>query len=160
VNLLSVSLRYTGLDGEPRAIQPQAFALPVFAAPTFNAINEDELVVRRVSELEAAELQLRARKAAMRGDWDTVMQLLRRAEKLGAENPWIEAIVVELRKLAERRDEAMFAKESAYGSRKLNARLASRHESGTVFDAPVPAAYLRRKSSQGKGDDRSARKPG
>jgi len=160
VHLLSISLRYSGLDGEPRAIQPQAFALPVFPASAFNAIAEDELVVRRVSELEAAELQLKARKAAMRGDWDTVMQLLRRAEKLGVDNPWIAAIIVELRKLADRRDEAMFAKESAYGSRKMHARLASRHESGSAFDAPAAAAYLRRKSSQGKGEDPSVRKPG
>ena len=77
---LSISLRYTSLDGEPRAIQPQDFALPVFPASSFNAIAEDELVVQRVSELEAAELQLKARKAAMRGDWETVMQLLRRAD--------------------------------------------------------------------------------
>lgn len=158
VPLLSVSLRYTSLDGKPRAIKPQSFALPVFPAPTFNAIAEDELVVRRVSELEAAELQLKARKAAMRGDWDRVMQLLRTAEKLGADNPWIAAIVVELRKLADRRDEAMFAKESAYGSRRMHSRLASRQEPGTAFDAPSAAPYLRRKPNQGKGEDPSVRK--
>lgn len=160
VPLVSVSLRYTGLDGEPRAILPQAFTLPVFPASAFNAIAEDELVVRRVSELEAAELQLKARKAAMRGDWELVAQLLRRAEKLGADNPWIAAIVAELRKLADRRDEAMFAKESAYGSRRMHSRLASRHESSVDFDVPPPAPYLRRKSSQGKGEDRSAPKSG
>lgn len=159
ISLAHISLRYTGLDGEPRAIQPQLFTLPVFPATAFNAIAEDELVVQRVSELEAAELQLKARKAAMRGDWEAVMQLLRRAEKLGIDNPWIAAIVVELRKLAERRDEAMFAKESAYGSRRMHSRLASSHESTSDLARPAPAAYLRRKSSQGKGEDRSAPGP-
>jgi len=151
VTLGTIALRYTGIDGEPRAIQPQACALPVLPASAFGAISDDELVLRRMSELEAADLQVKARRAAMAGDWDTVMRLLRKAEKLGSDNPWIAAVVVELRKLAERRDEAMFAKASAYGSQRMQSRLAAREEIG---DANVgeQATYLRRKSHQGRGD--------
>jgi Ca-activated chloride channel family protein len=148
--LLAVSLRYVGIDGEPRAIQPQSLALPVLPASAFNAISEDELVVRRCGELEAAELQQKARLSAMRGDWEAVMALLQRAERLGAENPWIAAALVELRKLAERRDDVMFAKESAFSSMRMSNRLAARDESADVFDSP--ASYLRRKSNQGKGE--------
>ena len=128
VTLGTIALRYTGIDGEPRAIQPAACTLPVLPASAFGAISEDELVLRRVGELEAAEIQLKARHAAMNGEWDTVMRLLRKAEKLGVDNPWIAAVVVELRKLAERRDQAMFSKASAYGSRRMQSRLAVRDE--------------------------------
>ncbi len=151
VTLGTIALRYTGIDGEPRAIQPQACALPVLPASAFGAISDDELVLRRMSELEAADLQVKARRAAMAGDWDTVMRLLRKAEKLGTDNPWIAAVVVELRKLAERRDEAMFAKASAYGSQRMQSRLAARDESGDANIAGAPT-YLRRKSHQGRSD--------
>jgi Ca-activated chloride channel family protein len=154
--LLTLALRYTGLDGEPRAIQPQSLALPVLPASAFHAIAEDELVVRRVGELEAAELQQRARLSAMRGDWSAVMALLQRAERLGAENPWIAAALVELRQLAERRDDVMFAKESAFSSVRMQGRLAAVSETRDGLDA-APASYLRRKSAQGKGEPPAAR---
>ncbi len=141
VTLGTIALRYTGIDGEPRAIQPQACALPVLPASAFGAISDDELVLRRMSELEAADLQVKARRAAMAGDWDTVMRLLRKAEKLGSDNPWIAAVVVELRKLAERRDEAMFAKASAYGSqrRERNVRSFCRQRAEVPFVDDAPA---------------------
>ncbi len=159
VTLGTIALRYTGIDGEPRAIQPEACTLPVLPASAFGAITEDELVLRRVGELEAAEIQLKARHAAMNGEWDTVMRLLRKAEKLGVDNPWIAAVVVELRKLAERRDQALFSKASAYGSRRMQSRLAVRDENVDAFDSPPAAPYLRRKSNQGKGDDNKTPSP-
>jgi len=97
VTLGTLALRYLGVDGEPRAIQPQACALPVLPAAAYGAISEDELVLRRMGELDAAELQVKARRAAMSGDWDAVMRLLRKAERLGIDNPWIAAVVAELR---------------------------------------------------------------
>jgi Ca-activated chloride channel family protein len=45
LSLCSFSLRYTTLDGEPRAIQPMSLALPVLPASAFGAIAEDDLVV-------------------------------------------------------------------------------------------------------------------
>jgi hypothetical protein len=103
-------------------------------------------------------LQQKARLSAMRGDWDAVMVLLRRAEKLGADNPWIAATLIELRKLADRRDDVMFAKESAFASRRMASRLAARDEPGDVFDGPAPS-YLRRKQNQGKGEEPSSSQP-
>ncbi|MEY2920723.1 MAG: hypothetical protein RL261_2028 [Pseudomonadota bacterium] len=159
VTLGTIAVRYTGLDGEPRAIQPEAFTLPVLPVAAFGAISEDELVLRRAGELEAAAIQLKARHAAMNGEWDTVMRLLRKAEKLGVDNPWIAAVVVELRKLAERRDQALFSKATAYGSQRMQSRLAVRDENVDAFDAPQAAPYLRRKSNQGKGDDNTPTPP-
>jgi Ca-activated chloride channel homolog len=153
VDVLSVSVRYTGLDGEPRAILPVSLSLPLLPAAAFGAVSEDELVVRRAGELEAAELQQKARSAALRGEWDAVMSLLRRAEKLGADNPWIAETVGELRKLAAQRDEVMFSKQSAYGSVRMQSRLAGADESGNAAPA---ASYLRRKANPGKGEPPSS----
>jgi hypothetical protein len=133
----------------------------VLPAVAFGAISEDELVMRRMGELEAAELQVKARRAAMAGDWDTVMRLLRKAERLGIDNPWIAAVVAELRKLAERRDEAVFAKASAYGSHRMHSRLAVRDEDSALDAARPAATYLRRKPHQGRaeGPDPSSASP-
>ncbi len=150
--LCSFSLRYATLDGEPRAIQPMSLALPALPGSAFGAIAEDELVARRSDELEAAYLQTKARSAALRGDWDAVARSLKRAERIAANNPWVAEALNELRELAARKDEVMFAKESAFSSRKMNSRLALRDEVQTPYGAPAPASYLRRKSSQGKAE--------
>lgn len=160
VHVISVAVRYQGADGEPRAIQPVELALPVLSAAAFAAVAEDALVVRRVGELEAADLQRKAREAAMRGDWQGVGSLLQRAEKLGADNPWIAAVVGELRGLVQRRDGAMFAKQSAYGSLRMSTRLAARAEPRDLDDAVPQPTYLRRKANPGKGEGPPASRPG
>jgi Ca-activated chloride channel family protein len=151
--LLTAEVRYDDLAGEPRAIQPQSLALPAVPASAFGAIAEDPLVKRRAEELDAAQIQRTARDAALRGDWKTVERLLVQVEKLGADNEWVGEIAVELRGLAARRDEAMFAKESMYASRRMASRLASREELHESRDAAVPD-FIRRKSAQGKRDPR------
>jgi Ca-activated chloride channel family protein len=150
--LCSFSVRYTTLDGEPRAIQPVPLALPALPASAFGAIAEDDLVARRTDELEAAYLQTKARAAARRGDWAGVARSLKRAERIAANNPWVAESLNELRELAARKDEVMFAKESAFSARAMNIRLAGRDEMGSAYDAPASAAYLRRKGSQGKAE--------
>jgi hypothetical protein len=150
--LCSFSLRYATLDGEPRAIQPMSLALPALPASAFGAIAEDELVARRADELEAAYLQTKARSAALRGDWDAVARSLKRAERIAANNPWVAEALNELGELAARKDEVMFAKESAFTARKMSSRLAVRQELETPYGAPAPASYLRRKPSQGKAE--------
>jgi Ca-activated chloride channel family protein len=149
LSLCSFSVRYTTLDGEPRAIQPFALALPALPASAFHAIAEDELVARRAGELEAAYLQTKARAAARVGDWAGVESALRKAERAAANNPWVAESVKELRALAAQKDEVMFSKESAFASRRMSTRLAERNESWSV-EAPASAAFLRRKTNQGK----------
>jgi Ca-activated chloride channel family protein len=152
LSLCSFSLRYTTLDGKPRAIQPMSLALPALPASAFGAIAEDEFVARRTDELEAAYLQTKARAAARRGDWAGVAKSLKRAERIAASNPWVAESLNELRELAARKDEVMFAKESAFAARKMSSRLAARDEVQAPCNAPAPAAYLRRKGSQGKAE--------
>ena len=154
--LLTASLRYDDIAGEPRAIQPQSLALPALSASAFGAIAEDALVKRRAEELEAARLQETAREAALQGDWPTVERLMKTIEAFGADNEWVREIVVELRQLARRRDEAMFAKESRYTAQRMTSRLASRDEMVQSLNAPVPD-FIRRKRAQGKRDPRTPR---
>ncbi len=156
LSLCSFSVRYTTLDGEPRAIQPHALALPALPASAFHAIAEDELVARRAGELEAAYLQTKARKAARHGDWAGVESALRKAERAAANNPWVAESVKELRALAAQKDEVMFSKESAFAARKMSTRLAERNESWSV-EAPASASFLRRKTNQGKADPKQPR---
>jgi Ca-activated chloride channel family protein len=150
--LCSFSVRYTTLDGEPRAIQPSALALPALPASAFHAIAEDELVVRRTGELEAAYLQMKARAAARNGDWARVESALRKAERIAANNPWVAASLEELRALAATKDREMFSKESAFAAHRMNTRLAQSQELAADLDAPAAASYLRRKTNQGKGN--------
>ncbi len=154
--LCSFSLRHTTLDGEPRAIQPCALALPALPASTFHAIAEDELVARRAGELEAACLQTKARAATRNGDWVGVESALRKTERAAANNPWVAESVKELRALPAQKDEVMFSKESACASRRMSTRLAERNESWSV-EAPASAAFLRRQTNQGKADPKQPR---
>jgi Ca-activated chloride channel family protein len=154
IALAAFSVRYTTLDGEPRTIPLQSLALPALPASAFNAIAEDELVARRAGELEVARLQGAARTAAQQGDWSAVDVALRRAERFAATNPWVAAALGELRALAARKDDVMFAKESAYSARRMSSRLAAHSELLNAHDAAPSASYLRRKANQGKTDGR------
>lgn len=150
--LASVSLRYTGLDGEPRAIQPRELALAALPTAAYGAVAEDELVMRRADELAVAGLQRRARDSARSGDWNDVGLALRDAEEIGKRNPWVAVAVGELRKLANEKNAAVFAKEAAFGARRMSSRLAPCVEMLVPESSAGSPSYLRRKSAQGKRD--------
>jgi Ca-activated chloride channel family protein len=151
-SLLTASVRYNDMTGEPRAIQPATLALRTLSAAAFGAVAEDELVTRRASELEAAAIQRKARAAAQEGDWDTVMALLARIEKLGENNEWLRAVLMELRILATQRDRVMFAKEAMYSSERMSRRVAASEELPCLVADAGGAAFLRRRAAQGKRD--------
>jgi Ca-activated chloride channel family protein len=117
-------------------------------AAVFATLAEDELVVRRAAEMDAAKLQEQARAAAQRDDWAGVDAALDKVRALGADNRWISGVVAELSSLSQVRDRALFSKEASYSAQRMQTRMTARNES----DEPSPAAplYLRRKSSQGK----------
>jgi Ca-activated chloride channel homolog len=152
VDLGAFSVTYATVDGESRATGSQPLALEALPASAFNAIAEDELVVRRTGELKAAELQGTARAAARRGDWPAVELALKRAERVATDNPWVASSLKELRELAALKDQEIFSKESAFASRRMSTRLASVNESAIVGASPAGAAYLRRKTRQGKSE--------
>jgi Ca-activated chloride channel homolog len=154
--LLTANVRYVDLAGQPCTSETQTLSLPALEAAAFNAIAEDVLVKRRVDELEAAGIQRQARTAAQQGDWPTVERLLRKVDVLGDKNEWVRGILAELRNLARQRDHETFSKESLYGAHRMSTRLTALHEP----DAPQAevAAFLRRKTAQGKGEPPPAAK--
>lgn len=155
--VLSVALGYATLDGEAGRVAAVSLAVPVLPVSAFKPIAEDELVVQRVDELEAAGLQVRAREAARRGDWDAVGVALAGVERIAESNEWVKGALRELRELREleaRKDEVVFAKESAFLSRRMNSRLAVQDEAGDCVARSVAPSYLRRKERQGKAEKR------
>jgi Ca-activated chloride channel family protein len=125
-------------------------------ASTYAALPRDELVARRLMELQAAELQQQARDAARRGNWVRVERLMADLEGLAAEHPWLAASLAHLRRLLENRDQELMSKELHYKSMSMHSRLSSLDES--VFDAAFETSmpsYLRRKVSQGRRTERS-----
>jgi Ca-activated chloride channel family protein len=149
IALGAVAVSYVDLDGNLRKLAPAAISLPSLLPSAFGAVAEDPLVTQRVRELEAANIQDRAQQAARAGNWPEVRRLLREARENAKDNEWLGNVADKLEKLADEADQAMFSKEALYASRKMRSRLAGVAEEASPT-APAPAAYLRRKSEQGK----------
>jgi Ca-activated chloride channel family protein len=152
---LTVIVSAVDRNGEPHQITETLRNMSVVPASTYAALPRDELVARRLLELEAAEIQSQARDAASRGDWAQVERLIDDLEELAVDHPWIGASLRHLRWLLEHRDRELMSKELHYKSMSMNSRLSSLDES--IFDASMEAttpSYLRRKESQGRRTQR------
>lgn len=150
VDLLTVGLAGADARGRDLELPSQALALPLVEAEAFLALPKDELVVRRAGELLAAELQERAYRACLEGDWEQVHRLLDQLRELARTNPWTEAALKELEELASQREQDAFAKEAYYQSCSAGTRLADKDESMILYQSSN--SYTRRKKRQGKGD--------
>jgi Ca-activated chloride channel family protein len=149
VELGSIAVSYLDLDGNLQKLAPVTISLPSLLPVAFGAVAEEPLVARRVQELEAANIQDRAQRAARNGDWPEVRRLLREARENAKDNEWLGKVADKLERLADEADEAMFSKEASYASSKMRRRLTGIEESVNPA-APARAAYLRRKPEQGK----------
>jgi Ca-activated chloride channel family protein len=149
VALGAVAVSYLDLDGKLQKLAPVTVSLPSLLPVAFGAVAEDPVVTQRVRELEAANIQDRAERAARAGDWPEVRRLLREARENAKDNEWLARIADKLEKLADEADAVMFSKEARYASAKMRHRLAGFAEQADP-DAPAGPAYLRRKSEQGK----------
>ena len=146
--------RVTGVDLEGHAIQigTAECVLPSLSVFMYESLSENELVARRLGEVMAARLQDDARRAAQMGHWDEVQRLLAKARELAGTNPWVEAIINQLERLANNMDEIRFSKEARYSSLKLSTRYAAFNEGidDQAQDAKA-SSFTRRKRQQGKG---------
>lgn len=149
---IETRVTWTDLDGGEHVLDWEGLHLPVLGPAAYEALAEDELVARRAGELEAADLQLRARAAAQRRDWNEVDRLLRTARSRAGTNAWVAEVVSVLEEIARERDEARFAKEAMYASAGMSTRLSAPCEpSYSARDAEAAApAHLRRKTRQGR----------
>jgi Ca-activated chloride channel family protein len=141
-------------EGEPVRLEHTGLALPVLGAAAWDALAEDELVCRRLTELQAAESLARLRDAARRDDWAAVDALLDEAVRCFGGNAWVGAMLAAMQAIARDRDRERLGKEAMYSSGRLRSRLAAKdeHDALAAGEATEIPAYLRRKPAQGKAD--------
>ena len=152
-----ISIRVSAIDtaGDRHTFKGYLETLPLISKDDFNEQPAHELVQRRLDEINAAQLQLQIRDAALRGDWRTVERILDELETLGRREPWIAASIAFIRQLMNERDEQRMSKEMMYKSRKMSQRLASTDElTYSESEQLDEAAFLRRKMAEGRRTDR------
>jgi Ca-activated chloride channel family protein len=150
--LLRVSVRGLSLQGEPVQPERAALALPVLPAQDWDALPQDALVLRRVVELQAAQVLATMRGAAMQGDWAAVDAMLDQAQAELAGHDWVEGVLQGMREIASGRQRERMAKEALYSRAHFARRLASKDEGAAPLPGHDEPAFLRRKRMQGKGD--------
>lgn len=148
--VLQAAVTYVDLEGNSGRIPEAWLPLPAVAKERYFAISEDEKVIRRVTEAEAAKLQDLASHAARQGDWDTVKQLLAKAREIAKHSPWLADVVENLEKLANQEDAALFSKEARYAAFNMSSRLRAKSEFMSAHDESALPMYLQRKVRQGR----------
>ena len=150
---LHVTVTATDAQGQEQSFTASLAALPMLDAAAWAQIPADELVARRLVELQSARLQRNIRQAVQARDWREAEKLLRQVKALAAEHPWIQGTVAQLEELLSRRDHERMEKELAYASFSMSRRVAEVDElaSFSAAEESVKPAYLRRKSLQGRG---------
>jgi len=151
--LLSVALQAERLDGSPVAIASPVLALPGLDAKTLEALPQDELVAQRLLEVQFGEIGAQVRERLREADQKGAEKLLARMEAGAIGHPWLEEKVLRLRDLA-RRDAVMAQKELHYSRYRMASRLSSDEVVARYADETAASerpAFLRRKSSEGKG---------
>lgn len=152
---LTISIRALDANGENHRFLATMGPLPVVSQTEFNVIPADELVQRRFVEVEAADLQREAYKAAGERNWGKVACMLDELETRARDNPWLQQTIGVLRTLLEQRDQVRLEKELMYSARSLKSRLTEFDERVSFslhLEAEKPA-FLRRKVQQGRRSD-------
>lgn len=151
VELLSTSIAYTDLEGQVRGAASDPLMLPVMEAAALAALAPDEMVVRRVAEVEVSRLQKQARLASLRGDWETVERILRQIRAMAGDNAWVAGMLDEIEQIARRRDAMRFAKESMYAAHAAGTRLSAINERADISSEARVVSHLARKIRHGQG---------
>ena len=157
-NLLKASIAYRELDEAESHLPETMLTLPVKTAQEYLDVPEDESVLLRISEAEAARIQEKASRAARRGDWAQVEQALEETRPMAAHSPWLAEVVASLENLAAQRDQVMYAKEAVYASRNLSSQIRSKHETPSILADVSAPMFLQRKARQGRSSQ--SREPG
>lgn len=151
--LLSVALEAERLDGTPVAVASPVLSLQGVDAKAWDALPEDEMVSQRLLEVQFGETGAKLRELLAAGDVKAAQKLLQRMEAGAVGHPWLQDKLKHLQALAER-DAFMAQKELRYSQVKMSSRLSSddflRYAADETDRGDIPA-FLRRKSSEGKG---------
>ena len=151
-DLLAVSIKATTLDGTTLEQSSAVLQLPVIALLDQLKLPVDEMVQRRLQEVEFGNAANELRQLAKKGNRKATQRKLNEMEKRFGEHAWLKAKMEQLHRLAEE-DMEMMMKEATFSSMKMSRRLASRSESlymGDETELMMPA-FLRKKESEGKG---------
>lgn len=151
-SLAEVMVSANDMNGQALNLSSSVLELSSLPPQAWQSVSEDELVCRRIGELEASSIQKEARSAAWQGDWDTVHRLLDEARSKAPDNPWVSAVLDTLETLAGQEDLSRFSKESIYSSRSMDSRLLARKAEYDLELESMSSSYLRRKHYQGKID--------
>lgn len=149
---ITVSVQAATGDSSPLFLMAALSPLPVVSAAERDAMLADELVTRRVLELDAADALEAVRTAIDADNWLLAQQLTEAAQTRFAQHEWAAAILATMHRLIGERNKRLASKESMYARHSLSLRLSSCDEASFSYDdeAAVPA-FLRRKPEQGKG---------
>ena len=126
--------------------------LPVMGADAIAAMNADVTVDRRLLELEFSKASQNLRRIAQRGDHKETEKALAAMDVRFGAHPWLNAKLVQLRRLAAS-DREMMMKEVVFASAKMSRRLVAKEEMAFCADetnSPMPS-FLRKKTSEGRG---------
>jgi Ca-activated chloride channel family protein len=151
--LLSVALEAERLDGTSVAVASPVLSLQGVDAKAWDALPKDEMVSQRLLEVQFGETGAKVRELLAAGDAKAAQKLLQRMEAGAVGHPWLQDKLKHLQALAER-DAFMAQKELRYSQVKMSSRLSSddvlRYAADETDRGDIPA-FLRRKSSEGKG---------
>ena len=151
-DLLAVSITGTDLQGHGLSLSGAMLQLPAVEQTVFAAMPAEELVERRLLEVEFGKASDELRHLARRGNrLDTMRKLAEMDERFG-HHPWLRAKMEQMRQLAQE-DMMMMAKEAGYASVRMYSRLSPNFESSFIKDeteSDMPA-FLRKKESEGRG---------
>jgi Ca-activated chloride channel family protein len=151
-DLLAVSITGTDLQGHALSQSGAMLQLPAVEQTVFAAMPAEELVERRLLEVEFGKASDELRHLARRGNrLDTMRKLAEMDERFG-HHPWLRAKMEQMRQLAQE-DMMMMAKEAGYASVRMYSRLSPNFESSFIKDeteSDMPA-FLRKKESEGRG---------
>jgi Ca-activated chloride channel family protein len=151
-DLLAATVRGKALDGQVLTAHAAMLSLPAMEQSALEALPADEVVQRRLQEVDFAKSSLDLSRLVNAGDVAAARALVTDLEKRFGQHPWLKAKLARLRELADR-DPEMMSKEVRFNSRKMSKRLVANCEVAFSVDETnmeMPA-FLRKKAEEGKG---------
>jgi Ca-activated chloride channel family protein len=151
-DLLAATLEARTLEGQTITTHASMLRLPVLPQIDVAALAVDELVHRRLQEVDFAESSQALRQLVQLGDIYAARALLTELEKRFAKHPWLLDKLAHLRELAAQ-DPELMSKEVRFSGMRMSNRLSEKFEvqySCDETDFVIPA-FLRKKAQEGKG---------
>ena len=151
-DLLAATVQGKALNGQIITAHAAMLTLPAMDQAALDARPTDEMVQRRLQEVDFAKASLDLSRLVNAGDVAAARALVKDLEKRFGHHPWLQAKLTRLHELAER-DPEMMSKEVRFNSRKMSKRLVANCEVAFSVDETnleMPA-FLRKKSEEGKG---------